>query len=83
MAKTIPAGQFKATCLDLLDQVKEGHREYVITKRGKPYALLTQVGPSHADPFGFMSGTVIESSGIMDADDEPWGASDSDPLDGA
>lgn len=82
MKKSIPAGQFKAICLDLLDQVKEGHHEYVITKRGKPYALLSPVGPSDADPFGFMSGTVIDSSEIMDADNEPWGESDSDPLNG-
>jgi prevent-host-death family protein len=80
--KSIPAGQFKAICLDLLDQVKERHQEYVITKRGEPYAKLTMVDSPHADPFGFMRGTVIDSSGVIEADDEPWGESKSDPLHG-
>jgi len=78
--KSIPAGQFKAICLDLLDQVKERHQEYIITKRGQPYAKLTTVDPQHADPFGFMRGTVIDSSGIIESEDEPWGESDLDPL---
>ncbi len=80
--KSIPAGQFKAICLELLDQVKERHQEYVITKRGQPYAKLTPVEPRHADPFGFMRGTVVDSSKILEHDDEPWGASKSDPLHG-
>ena len=80
--KSIPAGQFKAICLDLLDQVKERHQEYVITKRGEPYARLTPVDPQHADPFGFMRGTVIDSSGVIGSDNEPWGESESDPLNG-
>ena len=80
--KSIPAGQFKAICLDLLDQVKERNQEYVITKRGEPYAKLTTVDPQHADPFGFMRGTVIDSSGIIESDNEAWGESESDPLHG-
>lgn len=80
--KSIPAGQFKAICLDLLDQVKERHQEYVITKRGEPYAKLTTVEPQHADPFGFMRGTVVDSSHILESDNEPWGESKSDPLHG-
>jgi len=60
--------------------VKERHQEYVITKRGEPYAKLTMVDPQHADPFGFMRGTVIDSSGVIESDNEPWGASESDPL---
>lgn len=80
--KSIPAGQFKAVCLELLDQVKERHQEYVITKRGQPYARLTTVEPRHADPFGFMRRTVIDSGKILEPDDELWGESTSDPLHG-
>jgi prevent-host-death family protein len=32
----IPAGQFKAKCLALLDEVAENGQPLVITKRGKP-----------------------------------------------
>jgi prevent-host-death family protein len=78
--KSIPAGQFKALCLELLDQVKERQQEYIITKRGEPYAKLTTVEPRHADPFGFLRGTVVDSSNILEPDGEAWGESKSDPL---
>jgi len=36
----IPAGEFKAKCLKLLDEVQKQRRQIVITKRGKPVARL-------------------------------------------
>jgi prevent-host-death family protein len=36
----IPAGEFKAHCLRLLDRVKNRRRPLVITKRGKPVARV-------------------------------------------
>lgn len=80
MKKSIPAGQFKATCLDLLDQVKEGNHEFVITKRGVPFAKLTPVEPAERTALGFMRGTVLDSSRLLEPDDEAWGESESDPL---
>ncbi|MBI4705329.1 MAG: type II toxin-antitoxin system Phd/YefM family antitoxin, partial [Deltaproteobacteria bacterium] len=38
--KTIAAGQFKAKCLALLDEVAEHAESYVITKRGRPVARV-------------------------------------------
>lgn len=40
---TIPAGQFKARCLGLLDQVANSGETFVITKRGKPLAKLVPI----------------------------------------
>lgn len=37
---TIPAGEFKARCLALLDRVAETGEELIVTKRGKPVARL-------------------------------------------
>ncbi|MFN2604410.1 MAG: type II toxin-antitoxin system Phd/YefM family antitoxin [Gemmatimonadaceae bacterium] len=78
--KSIPAGEFKAKCLDLLDKVKERREEYVITKRGVPFAKLAPVEPRRGDFVGWMRGTVIDSSGLLEPNDEPWGESESDPL---
>lgn len=56
--KTIPAGQFKQTCLRLLDEVRETGRSIVITKRGHPVAQLAPLSPSTAgDWSGAMRGT--------------------------
>ena len=38
--RTIPAGQFKQTCLQLLDEVAETRESIVVTKRGRPVAEL-------------------------------------------
>jgi prevent-host-death family protein len=43
--RTIPAGEFKATCLALLDEVAESGETIVVTKRGKPVARLTPLEP--------------------------------------
>ncbi len=78
--KIIPAGKFKAICLDLLDRVKEDREEYVITKRGVPFAKLTPVEAHRGSALGFMRGTVINSDALLEPNDEPWGESESDPL---
>jgi len=78
--KSIPAGEFKAKCLDLLDKVKERREEYIITKRGIPFAKLTPIEPAKGSLWGFMKGTVLDSSGLLEPNDEPWGESESDPL---
>jgi prevent-host-death family protein len=40
VTRTIPAGEFKAKCLALLDEVAETGEELVVTKRGKPVARV-------------------------------------------
>lgn len=48
--RTIAAGEFKAKCLQLMDEVNEKGLTLIVTKRGKPVA---QVGPAaeEAKPF--------------------------------
>lgn len=41
--KTMPAGEFKARCLQVMDQVNSTRTSVVITKRGKPIAKLVPV----------------------------------------
>jgi prevent-host-death family protein len=38
--RTIPAGEFKAKCLALMDEVQATGEAVVVTKRGKPVARL-------------------------------------------
>ncbi len=47
--RTVPAGEFKQTCLRLLDEVGESGEPIVITKRGKAVAQLTQVHSKRSD----------------------------------
>jgi len=41
----IPASEFKARCLALLDQVAEEQVEYVVTKHGRPVAKVVPLAP--------------------------------------
>jgi prevent-host-death family protein len=41
--RTIPASEFKAKCLALLDEVAETKETLVVTKRGKPVARVMPV----------------------------------------
>lgn len=80
-SQTISASEFKAKCLQILDRL--GTRKLdrvVITKRGKPVAVLT---PPEADAVavhgihGFMRGSVTVPQGLdltAPALDEPFGA---------
>lgn len=48
-AREIAAGEFKAKCLSLIDQVNETGHEIVITKRGKPSAKLIPFKPRRVE----------------------------------
>jgi prevent-host-death family protein len=39
--RTISAGEFKAKCLSLMDEVNQGKLTIIITKHGKPVSQLT------------------------------------------
>jgi prevent-host-death family protein len=71
--QTIPAGEFKAKCLRLLDEVGQEHKEFIVTKRGKPVARLVPVKPEKRDPFGGLEGTAKTLGDIINLD-EPWEA---------
>ena len=46
----VAAGEFKARCLALLDEVAETGREIIVTKRGKPVAKLVQAEQPASTP---------------------------------
>jgi prevent-host-death family protein len=75
MDKTIAAGEFKAKCLRLLDEVAQGRAPLVITKRGKPVAKLVPIDDVPVDIYGCMAGTIrILGDIISPLDDLEWNA---------
>jgi len=65
MAK-IPATEFKAKCLELMDRVAEQRATYVITKHGKPVAKLVPVERETDEPlFGRLRGMAEEVGDIV------------------
>jgi prevent-host-death family protein len=75
MATTIPAGEFKAKCLKLLDQVAETREPLIITKHGKPVARLEPEPEVERESlFGSMRGTVTILGDIISPLDVEWDA---------
>jgi prevent-host-death family protein len=58
MKKTVSAGDFKARCLSLMDQVNAQRGELIITKRGKPVARLVPVEAPAKSILGCMADTA-------------------------
>jgi prevent-host-death family protein len=54
--KTLAAGEFKSKCLAVMDEVKAKREPVLITKRGKPVAILTPVEEKDDPIFGFFKG---------------------------
>lgn len=71
MATTIPAGEFKAKCLKLLDEVAEKRETLVITKHGRPVAQLVPM-PPEKELFGSMRGSVVWMGDIISPLENEW-----------
>lgn len=74
LPRVVPASEFKARCLELMDRIRQHGGEIVITKRGEPVAKLVQVGPKSHDIFGYLKGTVTYHGDIVAPTGERWNA---------
>lgn len=71
----VPAGQFKARCLELISFVKEKRVEVIVTKRGQPVAKLVPLVDEDPSPLlGRLQGTVTVIGDITRPIDEAWDA---------
>lgn len=67
--RTLPAGQFKARCLSILDDVARTGRPLVVTKRGRPVAKLVPLEPRDENP---LLGSVLEEHDIVSPTGDAW-----------
>jgi prevent-host-death family protein len=69
----IPAGQFKARCLAILDEVQRQRRGIVVSKRGKPVARVVPV--EDADAGDSLRGSVLYEGDLVSPLSERWNES--------
>jgi prevent-host-death family protein len=69
----MPAGEFKARCLSVMDDVNATGEPVLITKRGAPVAKIVPVSSKKRDLFGFMAGQ-FEVVGNIESPAVPLGA---------
>jgi prevent-host-death family protein len=68
--KKVPAGEFKARCLTLMDDVSKTREPVLITKRGKPVAKLVPADDAGGDFIGRLEG-VVRIMGDIESPIEP------------
>ena len=73
MATTIPAGEFKAKCLKLMDKVAKDGQPLVVTKHGKPVVQVVPI-PQDVELFGSMRGSGVILGDIVSPLDVEWEA---------
>jgi prevent-host-death family protein len=64
--KKIPAGEFKAQCLAIMDQVSRSGEPVIVTKHGKPVVKLVPAEKHGDEIFNYMAGKVKVVGDIVD-----------------
>jgi len=71
----VPAGQFKARCLQILDEVERTRTPRIVTKRGRPVARLMPYSEVPTGSlFGCLQGTLQVKGDIVAPTGEEWDA---------
>jgi prevent-host-death family protein len=73
-ARQIAAGEFKAKCLKLMDDVKSSRMPLVVTKHGKPVVMILPFEEDKPFPFGYMKGKISTNGDIVGPAGEVWDA---------
>ena len=74
MAVEIKASEFKAKCLQLLDQVANTGMEIVITKHGRPVGKLSPYQSRPSTLFGFHKSFIRSHDDLTAPTGEDWTA---------
>ena len=68
--RSLPAGEFKAKCLALLDEVEAQGSTIVITKRGRPVARVVPLARAR----GSLRGSLLHEEDLLSPVDVEWEA---------
>ena len=68
--REIPAGEFKAKCLALLDEVETQGRELIVTKRGRPDARVVPLYTKRRS----LNGSLVHEEDLLSPVEVTWQA---------
>ena len=74
MNEKMPAGKFKAQCLQVMEKVKKTRRKITITKRDVPIAQLGPIDEKEEEAFGKLKNSVHFLTDIINPNEEVWNA---------
>jgi prevent-host-death family protein len=70
--REVGAAEFKARCLEIVDEVARLGTEVVITKHRKPIARLLPVEEVRSSFYGSLKGMILEEGDLISPLDERW-----------
>jgi len=74
MVRTMTAAEFKAKCLQVMEQVATTGEPVIVTKRGKPVAQLGPISMKPKTLRGFLKGRIKPGKDIISPIDARWHA---------
>ncbi len=78
----VSASTFKATCLEMMDDIAARGSKLIVTKHGRPVVKVGPIDDTPPSPIGFLRGAFTADAGIVQPDFAAWEMSDDDPLGG-
>jgi prevent-host-death family protein len=79
MKATIPIGEFKTHCYQILDQAQKEHKSVIVTRKGKPIAKLSPIDLCAEEDecfFDSLKDSVSINSDIISPIDSKWDVCD-------
>jgi prevent-host-death family protein len=73
-SRTVPAGEFKNSCLKLMDDVRKHGVPLTVTKRGKPLVRIVPIAEEGGPDT--LAGTIVYESDDIFSTGESWEADD-------
>lgn len=70
----MPASEFKAKCLRIMETVRATGEAIVITRHGQPLVKVVPVAEGTATLFGRLAGSVVHESDVVSPIGEAWDA---------
>lgn len=71
---SMPAGEFKAKCLKVMERVAETGEPLVVTRHGRPVVQLIPVSQGAPSLFGRLSGAVTREGDLLAPIGDAWDA---------
>jgi prevent-host-death family protein len=72
--KTVPAGEFKAKCLSLLDEVARKKIQIVVTKHGKSVAQVVPCPESEVESVNPLKDSLVFEKDMVNPIGDEWEA---------
>ena len=65
VARIMPAGEFKAKCLEAMDEVASTGEPIIVTKRGRPVAQVVPITRRPKSLRGFLRGRIKSGKDVI------------------